>query len=401
MTKFILKLRRGLRVSSILWMVSPAVLAAGANQPTASPSPPSATQAAPLDWVRIGPDHRSFSLQDSGAPFVPWGFNYDHDESGRLLEDYWEKEWPKVEADFGEMKALGANVVRVHLQFGKFMNSSREANGRALSQLSRLLRLAERLRLRLDLTGLGCYHRPDVPKWYDELSDARRWDAQAAFWSAIARTCSDSPAVFCYDLMNEPVAPAGKGKRTDWLGPPFAGKYFVQWIALETHGRDRTATARAWIQHLTAAIRAVDTRHLVTVGLVPWSLDRPGLFSGFAPDRIAPDLDFISVHLYPETGKLREALDILSGFAVGKPVVIEETFPLRASRKDFARFIRESRRDATGWIGFYWGKTPEECKSSGRLADVLMLSWLEFFQKNQPAHATESRSPDNAVPEEK
>jgi len=22
-----------------------------------------------------------------------WGFNYDRDDAGRLLEDYWEKEW--------------------------------------------------------------------------------------------------------------------------------------------------------------------------------------------------------------------------------------------------------------------------------------------------------------------
>jgi hypothetical protein len=46
------------------------------------------------------------------SAFVPWGFNYDHDEKGRLIEDYWEKEWQKVEADFAQMKKLGANVVR-------------------------------------------------------------------------------------------------------------------------------------------------------------------------------------------------------------------------------------------------------------------------------------------------
>src|SRR5688572_15214992 len=63
-----------------------------------------------------------FVLEGSGAPFVPWGFNYDHDEKGRLLEDYWEAEWPKVESDFVEMKSLGANVVRIHLQLGKFLD---------------------------------------------------------------------------------------------------------------------------------------------------------------------------------------------------------------------------------------------------------------------------------------
>ncbi len=49
------------------------------------------------------------------------GVNYDHDSQGegRLLEDYWIDEWETVRGDFREMKELGANVVRIHLQFGK------------------------------------------------------------------------------------------------------------------------------------------------------------------------------------------------------------------------------------------------------------------------------------------
>src|SRR5262245_10463430 len=71
--------------------------------------------------VRVADDRRGFVLENSGRPFVPHGFNYDHDEQGRLIEDYWTDEWPKVEEDFREMKDLGANVVRVHLQVGKFL----------------------------------------------------------------------------------------------------------------------------------------------------------------------------------------------------------------------------------------------------------------------------------------
>ncbi|MEX2025800.1 MAG: hypothetical protein WEH44_00845, partial [Pirellulaceae bacterium] len=63
-----------------------------------------------LAWVQVSPDRRGFSFDGDGGPFVPWGFNYDHDERGRLIEDYWLDEWPKVEEDFDEMKQLGANV---------------------------------------------------------------------------------------------------------------------------------------------------------------------------------------------------------------------------------------------------------------------------------------------------
>src|SRR5262249_13166995 len=139
------------------------------------------------DRIIVSPDKRGFVLEKSGNPFVPWGFNYDHDETGRLIEDYWDAEWKKVEKDFGEMRDLGANVVRIHLQFGRFMVEKGRPNEKALEQLGKLLELAERNRLYLDLTGLGCYHKADVPKWYDDLSESERWDAQTKFWEAVAR----------------------------------------------------------------------------------------------------------------------------------------------------------------------------------------------------------------------
>jgi hypothetical protein len=138
---------------------------------------------------------------------------------------------------------------------------------------------------------------------------------QARFWRAVAGRCADSPAVFCYDLMNEPVVPASA----------------------------RTATG--------------------------WGL------------RLVDDLNFISVHIYPKTGKVKEALDTLAGFAVGRPVLIEETFPLACSPRELEEFIEASRKHAAGWIGFYWGKPPEELRRSKKIADALTLRWLELFQR--------------------
>jgi hypothetical protein len=336
-----------------------------------------------MPWVRVSDDKKGFALDPSGKPFVPWGFNYDHDPDGRLIEDYWDDEWPRVEADFRQMKNLGANVVRVHLQLGKFMTRPDEPNPRALDRLAKLLALAEREGLYLDLTGLGCYHKKDVPWWYDNLSEQDRWDVQARFWAAVARRCKDSPAVFCYDLMNEPVVPGGRRKDGDWLGPAFAGKHFVQFVTLDPMGRPRPEVARAWVKHLATAIRKEDRRHLVTVGLVPWSLDRKGLTSGFVPEKVAPDLDFVAVHIYPESGKLDDALETLKGFAVGKPVVVEETFPLRCSPKELDEFVDRAGPLAAGWVSFYWGKPPEELRRSKGFTDALLLDWLERFEKRK------------------
>ena len=63
-------------------------------------------QTAGVPSVQVAKDKKAFTLSPSGKPFTPWGFNYDHDDKGRLLEDYWDDEWPTVEANFGQMKAL-------------------------------------------------------------------------------------------------------------------------------------------------------------------------------------------------------------------------------------------------------------------------------------------------------
>ena len=47
-------------------------------------------------------------------------------------------------------------------------------------------------------------------------------------------------------------------------------------------------------------------------------------------------------------------------------------------------FIDASRQYATGWIGFYWGKTPEEIRPAKTIPEALTLSWLELFQKKTP-----------------
>ncbi len=340
---------------------------------------------AELQWVQLAEDGKGFKLADSGERFIPWGFNYDHQGDGRLLEDYWVEQWATVEADFDEMKQLGANVVRIHLQFGKFMQSPTKPRDESLQQLARLVSLAERTNLYLDLTGLGCYHKQDVPAWYDQLEEQQRWAAQAAFWEAVANVCADSPAIFCYDLMNEPVVPGGDTKRDDWLGPGFGDKFFVQFISLDRQGRARPEIARGWIRTLVAAVRRHDQRHLITVGLVPWSLDRPGLTSGFVPRQIAAELDFLAVHLYPEKGKLDEALATLRGFAeVGKPVIIEEMFTLKCGADELGQFIDQSKPYACGWIGFYWGTTPDEYRPPKTIPEALTLSWLELFQSKTP-----------------
>ena len=317
---------------------------------------------------------KAFVLEASGDAFVPWGFNYDRDARFRLIEDYWEDEWATVESDFREMKALGANVVRVHLQFGAFLEAPGKANEKALAQLVKLTKLAEENSLYLDVTGLGCYRKADVPAWYDAMSEQDRWNQQQAFWEAVAETCSKSPAIFAYDLMNEPVVPQ---KKVDgWLDPhELGGLSYVQYITKDVAGRKREEVARAWVKQMVGAIRKHDAGRLITLGMLP-TVD-----AGFMPRDMAKELSYLSVHIYPEKGKVGDSINVLRQFAVGKPVVIEEIFPLRADTNEVGEFIKESKPYANGWMGFYWGKTPDELRQSNEMSDALMLGWLELFQK--------------------
>ncbi len=337
------------------------------------------------DWIRPIPDGRHFVAAVSGARFTPWGFNYDHDAAGRLREDYWTTEWPTVVADFQEMKALGANVVRIHLQLGKFMQAPREPNAEALAQLRRLVRLAEDTGLHLDLTGLGCYHQQDVPAWFVAMGEAQRWEVQAAFWAAIAQTCAASPAVFCYDLINEPLLPGARKAETQWLAGELGGKFFMQRLALDLAGRTPAMVARAWVEKMTKAIRAHDARHMITLGEVPWNLAFPGAKPLFSSPEVGGTLDFVSVHFYPQAGEVDKALAALAAFELGKPLVVEEMFPLRCSLEELGAFVDGSRAIADGWIGFYWGQTIDDyARAQPSMAGAITRAWLEFFRAKTP-----------------
>jgi hypothetical protein len=271
------------------------------------------------------------------------------------------------------------------------MHAPDRINEDALRRLDKLLVLAERERIYLDITGLATYRPSDTPAWYDALGEEQRWVAQAFFWSEIAKWCAKSDAVFCYDLINEPLAPAGKRDKYS-SGHLLGGLDFLQNIALDQKGRPRDQIAAEWIARMRAAIRAHDKDHLITVGLLPWVKGGWGHMSGFVPETIAPHVDFLSVHIYPEQDKADEAVDVLKKFAVGKPVVVEEIFPLSCDVGTLRQFMERGRPIASGWIGHYFGQSLEElnalkAQGTATLPQEITRQWLELFREMALASA--------------
>ncbi len=347
-----------------------------------------------LENIVVGPNQTLVGAS-SGQRFTPWGQNYVTDTVPI--------------ADLREMKEMGANVVRLHLQFRTFMIDCATANQAALDQLAQTLRAAEQNAIYLDLTGLGSYAGDEAdPSCYGQATtDAQRWGAQAAFWNAVARTVANSPAVLTLDLVNEPIIPgspepAGCGW-ADCPGDPFPGYFFNQVITQDPAGRTSDQIATAWINQMTGAIRQYDTAHLITLGCLPFYN-----CAGFSPATTAPLLGYLSVHIYPQdcTGPppppgqsdpcaferplerpngvpgdpLAFEKNLLSVFAApGKPVVVEETGVLTPT--DLERnFILQSRPHAVGWIGQWGTTTISQRLASGNIGDALYAAWGQLFQ---------------------
>ena len=334
-----------------------------------------------MERIRVSDDGSHFVKAESGTKFVIWGVNYDHDDRGRLLDEYWEDEWNTVREDFAEIKALGANCVRIHLQLGLAINDDKSVRASYLDRLRKLLALAEELGLYLDITGLACYHKANVPAWFDALEEQERWNVQATFWSAIAKTCKESNAVFCYDLMNEPIL-AGKEPEKEWLAGELAGKHFVQRLTLDLKGRSREEVATQWVNQMVTAIKSEDPSHLITVGEIPWVFVFGGGKPLFGGSPVGDRLDFNSVHFYPKKGEVEKALVALKAYEVGKPLVVEEMFPLACTPEELMEFVEGSNGYVDGWISFYWGKSSKELRENkpNDIGAAITANWLDRFQ---------------------
>lgn len=330
--------------------------------------------AADMETVSITPDKTGFVLHPSGDRYIPWGHNYASvDIMERLANDP-----ARVAREFTEMKAAGTTVARIHPEMPRILVGPDKADAQALDRLGKLLKIAEQSGIRLKITGLACYKIKDRMAWYDSMGEQDRWKTQAFFWETIARTCAGSPAVFAYDLVNEPAA---VGKPADgWYTGRMGEVEFCQRLSLDPGTRNGDDIFREWTKRMVAAIRKHDRTHLITMGMLPF----PGAYKG-----AAEQLDFVSPHLYPKTGKVDDEIKLLKQFGWGKPVVIGETFPLSCGADDERNFLLKSREFAQGWIGHWPDESPAELaelKKTGKatIHNAIWLSWVELFREIGP-----------------
>lgn len=308
-------------------------------------------------------------MTEDGKEFKAWGFNWGNG----MLEDVWTSDWNGLVGDFEEMKGYGANSVRIPLQYEAFMVNATTPNQSSIQKLKQLVKVAEDNGLYLIVCGLNAFEKQSQPEWYSNMNEAERWATQAVFWEAVGGAIGKSPAVLTYDLMNEPTIAASPER--GWLpGDGMGGYFFAQNITLDLAGRTSAEVMRSWIRKMTEAIRKKDSKHLITVGFIP--------FHVFA--QFSPDLDMMSTHLYPKSGKTEVDAVTIQKYQSDKPLLISEVFTLTCSDVELQQFIVAQNKYVSGWIWHYNGKTIEELEASGTIPDAIYRLAILKFREMAP-----------------
>jgi hypothetical protein len=312
---------------------------------------------------------RGSQLYAGETPWRAWGMNWgvgDHQPVLDYFEDPSARRLALLSSELHTAHRLGANSMRVPLEFEDVMSSPTQARAATLAALRRLLLVAERERVYLDITGNIVWRRERAPAWYDRLSEPARWQAQANFWRAVAHTAASSPAVLCYELTSEPILGDAPGY---YLGE-LSGLTFVQKIA-NLGGRNGPAIARAWTRQLADAVRSEDDRP-VTIGLMR--------DMNFTPANLADLLDMLVVHEYPRTGKVAASVALIEQFArYNKPVLLGETFPLLCDLGTERAFLLSANSSLVGVLEFFDGRDPNRMETKTIPDAIYQLGLRQFI----------------------
>lgn len=311
--------------------------------------------------------------------FVPWGLNYDRtilNGKDLVLE---EAPLDKIDRDFRIAHQLGANAVRVFPQVSRYMPRYMEIDPSALEFFDRVVLLARKHNLRIDLTGLTHVNVASFPDWYDQHTDAEVMAAEALFWKTMAQRYADEPAILMFDLQNEPfMAALGSSLKSIGCFTMSEKRQFCYCNPhfREKHAESKDALAHLWTSAMVESVRRYDKRHLITLGLLPTAAPvfAPGN-PGFNIPAVASLLDVICIHLYPDrrvpapekavadnssyVSVNHDWLEMTLRYAgnFGKPVIVEEWGPLGFDKnlgtEWFPVFMDASLHNASGWFTFY------------------------------------------------
>ena len=391
-----------------------------------------------MELIVMAPDGKGFVESDSGRAYVAFGTNYYDPDTGWAPKLWRKFDAEKVGRHFQVMSEIGVNCARVFLTAGSFQPNADTIEEESLEKLDTLVKIARETGVRLILTGPD--HWEGVPSYWrpDRFAGETALGALERFWDVVGRRYRGEPAIFAWDLLNEPEMPwTCKGwilRWNAWLQKSYGSREALkaawsdelteadQWgkvlppenradidnPRLRDWQRFREHLANEWVRRQVEALRRADPTHLVTVGYIQWSyplirLGPPSRYAAFNPHRQARWLDFVTIHFYPTMGaplrsdenwarNLAYLQAVLAYCHTGKPVVLGEYgwygggapqhHPYLSEEQQtrwISAEIEASRPLAAGWLSWPFADTPTSSDISlfGGLvkSDLALKAW--------------------------
>jgi len=403
-----------------------------------------AAEPSKMELIVVTSDGKGFAERDSGRSYIPFGTNYYDPHTGWAPKIWRQFDAEKVREHFQLMSKIGINCARVFLTAGSFQPDAKTVDEQSLKKLDTLVKIARETGIRLILTGPD--HWEGSPSYWrpDRFAGEEALRALEHFWEVLGQRYRDEPAIFAWDLLNEPHLPwFVKGwdiRWNAWLEKTYRNRdsLKIAWgeeltekdrwgeVAMPEN-RDEAGNPRLrdwqlfreyladeWVHRQVKAIRSVDPTHLITVGYIQWSYPlvrpgRPSRYAAFNPHRQKHWLDFVTIHFYPTMGapfgsednrkkNLSYLQAVLAYCHTGKPVVLGEfgwygggapqkhPYLTEAQQAEWITAeIETSRPLADGWLSWPFADSPSSTDISlfaGLFkADFTVKTWGRRFKE--------------------
>ena len=413
-----------------------------------------------MQLIVVSDDGEGFAERDSGRLYIPFGTNYYDPHTGWAPKIWRKFDADKVREHFRLMSKIGVNCARVFLTAASFQPKTETIDEQSLKKLDTLIKIARETDIRLILTGPD--HWEGSPSYWrpDRFAGEEALRALEHFWEVLGQRYQGEPAIFAWDLLNEPHLPwfikEWRDRWNTWLEKTYRNwdSLKVAWgdelrekdrwgkVAVPENRDDagnprlrdwqrfREYLADEWVRRQVEALRGADPTHLITVGYIQWSypLIRPGQpsrYAAFNPHRQKKWLDFMTIHFYPTMGaplgsdenwrkNLIYLQAVLAYCHIGKPVVLGEFgwygggAPQKhpyLSEVEQSRWIsaeiEASRPLANGWLSWPFADSPSSTDISlfaGLFkADFAVKAWGRKF-KELSANPSELKQPTPKLP---
>jgi hypothetical protein len=178
-----------------------------------------------MNIIQVHPAGWGFIESGTGQTFTPWGCNY-YDPFTGWAPRLWEQFEPgRVSEQLDHIRAIGGNIIRVFTTLQNVLSGSEKINRPGIAKMEHMLSLAEAKGLRVIWSGPSLWE--GAPDWWQEQAPYEAYarpDLIAAMqtaWRGFGQVFRGHPALFAYELHNEPFAP--------WKPTPAMSAQWERW----------------------------------------------------------------------------------------------------------------------------------------------------------------------------